>query len=267
MMKRKLSLLASVSFSMMFLAGCAAAGTRVALTPETASGFWERIFVLPLIQFIEWLYNFLGHNLGFAIILATLIVRVVLMPLFAASQKSAASMQLVQPEIERLKKKYEGKKDPESQQKMQMETMELYKKHKINPMAGCLPLLLQMPIFMAFFQAINRHPLIVDMEQGANFFGMDLSATMSVPNYVLGVLVALLTFLSQRLMTPKQTPGSQSNKTANTTMKVMNYYMPFMMFSMVIGMPAAMGLYFLTGNIVQMVQSLVFKRPAAGPTI
>jgi len=263
-MKRNFRLVATVAFAMMFLAGCAAVD-RVALTPETASGFWERVFVLPLIQFIDWLYQLLGHNLGFAIIAATVIVRLFLMPLFAASQKSTAGMQAVQPEIERLKKKYEGKKDPESQQKMQKETMELYKKHNVNPMAGCLPLLLQMPIFMAFFQAISRHPLIVNIEAGTRFFGMDLGAVMSTPNYILGVIVALLTFFSTRLMQPKADPSKPAAKGgANTTMKMMNYYMPFMMFSMIIGMPAAMGLHFLAGNLMQMLQAIIFKRPPAG---
>ena len=264
-MKRKLSLAATAAAAMMLLAGCAGV-QQEAITAETATGFWQRVFVFPLIQFIDWLYQLLGHNLGFAIIAATVIVRLILMPLFAASQKSTLAMQAVQPEIDRIRKKYENKKDPESQQKMQQETMALYKTHKINPAAGCLPLLLQMPIFMAFFQAINRHPLIVNMEAGSTFFGMDLGATMSVPNYVLGVIVALLTFFSQRIMAPKQTNGNQKG-TANTTMKMMNIYMPFMMFSMVIGMPAAMGLYFLTGNLMQMLQSVIFKRPATGPTI
>jgi YidC/Oxa1 family membrane protein insertase len=273
-MKRKLSLLASVTFTMFLLAGCAGA-TRDALTADTASGFWERVFVLPLVRFIEWIYGILGGNtlgpsdnngfaLGFAIILATLIVRLVLMPLFAASQKSAAAMQTVQPEIDRLRKKYEGKKDPESQQKMQRETMELYKQYKINPMAGCLPMLLQMPIFMAFFQAINRHPLIVHIAENSTFLGMNLAATGSWENYVLAVVVAGLQFLTTRMMAPKT---QSDNKTANNSMKLMSYYMPLMMIPMVIGMPAAMGLYFLVGNLVQVAQSLIFKRPAAGPTI
>lgn len=264
-MKRKFSFIASIAFTMLFLAGCAT--NQEALTAETASGFWETVFVLPLSQFIYWLYELLNYNLGFAIILATAIIRLVLMPLFAQAQKSTAAMQVVQPEMERIKKKYEGKKDPESQQKMNAETMELYKKHKINPMAGCLPMLIQLPIFMAFFQAINRHPLIVNIEEGSRFFGMDLSAVGSVPNYILGVIVALIVFFSQRMMAPKQNNDSTANKSMNTTMKVMNYYFPFMMFMMVIGMPAAMGLHFLTGNLVQMLQSFIFRRPAAGPPI
>jgi len=261
-MKRKLSLVTSVAFAMVFLAGCAAVD-RVALTPENATGFFERVFVLPLIQFIDWLYQLLGHNLGFAIIAATVIVRLVLMPLFAASQKSMAGMQVAQPEMDRIKKKYEGKKDPESQQKQQKEMMEIYKKYNVNPMAGCLPMLLQMPIFIAFFQAISRHPLIVNIEAGTTFFGMDLGAVMSTPNYILGVIVALLTFFSSRLMAPKQDPNAKNAKGLNT-MKMMNYYMPFMMFSMIIGMPAAMGLHFLAGNLMQMLQAIIFKRPAAG---
>lgn len=269
-MKRKLSVLFTAALAMFLLAGCST--TNAAITADTASGFWERAFVLPLTQFITFLYGVLGHNLGFAIIAATVIVRLVLMPLFAYSNKSMAAMQEVQPEIQRIQKKYEGKKDPESQQRMMAETSAIYKKYKVSPASGCLPLLLQMPIFMAFFQAINRHPMIAVLRENpdatassAYFFGLNLAATMSMPNYILGALVAGLTFVSQRLMTKNQNTSNQ-NKQMGTTMKAMNIYFPFMMFATVIAMPAAMGLYFLVGQIMQMIQTLVFRRPAAGPT-
>jgi len=261
-MKKKFTLL-SAMFMMLFLTGCSVSADYISV--ETASGPWERFIVLPLSQLITLLYNFLGGNLGFAIIIATLIFRLALLPLMNYSNKSMMRMQEMQPKIQQIQKKYEGKKDQASQIKMQQEFKEL----GYNPLAGCLPMLIQMPLFMAFFQAISRHPLIVSVDSSSFFFGMDLSATMSLPNYIFGILIAGLTYFSQRLMMKRNAAATSTNANQNpaannAAMKVMNIYMPFLMFTMVISMPVAMGLYFLTGNIVQLIQTLVLKRPSGG---
>ena len=99
------------------LSGCAISPEPI--TPDTASGLWDKIFVLPLASFITLLYNLLNHNLGFAIILATAIIRGALMPLYSKSNKSMAIMQEIQPKMQRIQKKYENKKDQASQIKMQ----------------------------------------------------------------------------------------------------------------------------------------------------
>jgi len=258
-MKKKITLSLGIIFLTAFLTGCTVSGDYI--SPETASGVWERLIVLPLAQLIGILYNILGENLGFAIILATLIFRLALLPLMNYSNKSMARMQEIQPKIQQIQKKYENKKDQASQIKMQQEFKEL----GYNPLAGCLPVLIQMPLFMAFFQAISRHPLIVAVDSSSYFFGMDLSATMSLPNYVFGVLIAALTFFSQRMMTKRNAANVQQGQaSANTAMKVMNIYFPFLMFSMVISMPVAMGLYFLTGSLVQIIQTVILKRPGGG---
>lgn len=260
-MKKKITLTLGIFFMAVFLTGCSVSGDYI--SSETASGVWERLIVLPLSQLITLLYNSLGENLGFAIILATLMFRLALMPLMNYSNKSMARMQEIQPKIQQIQKKYENKKDQASQVKMQKEFKEL----GYNPMAGCLPVLIQMPLFMAFFQAISRHPLIVSVDSSSYFFGMNLAATMSLPNYVFGVVIAALTFFSQRMMTKRNAANVQQGQgqaSANTAMKVMNIYFPFLMFSMVIGMPVAMGLYFLTGSLFQILQTVVLKRPGSG---
>lgn len=261
-MKKKLSLVLCFVFAIGLLSGCAISPEPI--TAETASGLWDKVFVLPLASFITLLYKLLANNLGFAIILATAIVRLVLMPLYSKSNKSMAVMQEIQPEMQRIQKKYENKKDQASQVKMQQEMMELYKKYNYNPMMGCVLPFLQMPIFLAFYQAISRHPLIKDAA-AAEFFGINLGATNTVPNYVLAFIVAGLTFYSQRLMNKNMAANAnaQQNQASNTMMKVMTYYFPFAMFSITIGTPFAFGLYFLTGSIMTIVQSLIFKRPGA----
>lgn len=258
-MKKKLTVTLCLLLAVGILSGCSI--STVPITTETANGLWDKVFVLPLASFITLLYNLLSQNLGFAIILATAIVRLVLMPLYSKSNKSMAVMQEIQPEMQKIQKKYENKKDQASQAKMQTEMMELYKQYNYNPMMGCLLPFLQMPIFLAFYQAISRHPLIADAAS-ANFFGINLATTGQIQNYILAASVAILTILSQRMMSKSMSSSSQQNATSNMMMKVMTYYFPFAMFSITIGTPFAFGLYFLTGQIMTIIQYLIIKKPA-----
>ena len=259
-MKKKLGLTLTLVLAVGLLSGCSI--SQVPITSETASGLWDKVFVLPLATFITFLYNILSQNLGFAIILATAIIRLILMPLYSKSNKSMAVMQEIQPEMQKIQKKYENKKDQASQAKMRTEMMDLYKKYNYNPMMGCILPFLQMPVFLAFYQAISRHPLIKDAA-AAEFFGINLGATGTMPNYILAFIVAGLTILSQRMMNKNMASSAQQNQTSNMMMKVMTYYFPFAMFSITIGTPFAFGLYFLTGQIMTIVQYLIFKKPQA----
>ena len=259
-MKKKLGLTLTLVLAVGLLSGCSI--SQVPITSETASGLWDKVFVLPLATFITFLYNIFSQNLGFAIILATAIIRLILMPLYSKSNKSMAVMQEIQPEMQKIQKKYENKKDQASQAKMQTEMMDLYKKYNYNPMMGCILPFLQMPVFLAFYQAISRHPLIKDAA-AAEFFGINLGATGTMPNYILAFIVAGLTILSQRMMNKNMASSAQQNQTSNMMMKVMTYYFPFAMFSITIGTPFAFGLYFLTGQIMTIVQYLIFKKPQA----
>ncbi|HAX73013.1 MAG TPA: stage III sporulation protein J [Firmicutes bacterium] len=260
-MKKKLGLTLSLLLVFGLLTGCSIDNTPI--TQETASGLWETVFVYPLAWFITFLYNLFNSNLGFAIIVATALVRLVLMPIYAKSNKSMAVMQVIQPEMQRIQKKYENKKDQASQVKMQKEMTDLYKEYNYNPMMGCLLPFLQMPIFFAFYQAIYRHPLIQNVD--SNFFGIDLATTQSTANIILAIIVAGLTLVSQRMMsksmpTSKDAPGAAAN---NTMMKVMNIYFPFAMFSITFATNFAFGLYFLTGSIMTILQYVIVKRPGA----
>ena len=237
-MKKKLGLTLTLVLAVGLLSGCSI--SQVPITSETASGLWDKVFVLPLATFITFLYNILSQNLGFAIILATAIIRLILMPLYSKSNKSMAVMQEIQPEMQKIQKKYENKKDQASQAKMQTEMMDLYKKYNYNPMMGCILPFLQMPVFLAFYQAISRHPLIKDAA-AAEFFGINLGATGTMPNYILAFIVAGLTILSQRMMNKNMASSAQQNQTSNMMMKVMTYYFPFAMFSITIGTPFAFG--------------------------
>ena len=99
--------------------------------------------------------EFAGGSFGLSIIIVTIVIRLVLLPLMIKQTKSSKAMQAIQPELKEIKEKYSSK-DQKTQQKLQQETMELFQKHGVNPMAGCLPLFVQMPILIGIYHAIMR---------------------------------------------------------------------------------------------------------------
>lgn len=119
------------------------------------TGIWNEYFVYPLSQLITYFATWLGDNYGLAIVITTLIIRFALLPLMIKQTKSTKAMQALQPEMVKLKEKYSSK-DQATQQKLQQEMMQLYQKNGVNPLAGCLPIFVQMPILFAFYHAIMR---------------------------------------------------------------------------------------------------------------
>jgi len=263
-MKKKLILSLVIIVGVLALTGC---GVQIdperALTAETASGPWETFLVLPLIQMITWIYGLVG-NLGVAIIIATILTKAAVMPLMLKSMNNTAKMQTIQPEQDKIKQKYAGKTDREAQMKMQQEMQALYKEKGINPMAGCLPMLIQMPLMFAFFQAFSRHPYIATNEV-RYFLGMSLSSVSEVPNVIFAAIVAGLMYFSQ-MQTQKRTQGNNANSQTANTMKMTNLLFLPMMAMMVYGSPLAMGLYFIVSQIMMTVQSFIIKKPGVTAT-
>ncbi len=149
---------------------------------------------------VVFLYQNVIENYGIVIILLTIIVRLVLTPLTISQTKSMARMQKMQPQIKELQKKYKDDK-----QKLQQETMEFYRKNNVNPLAGCLPLLLQMPVFFALFQTLrNPTERVTDVVKDFNFLWMNLNERD--PYYILVILMVVTMFLSTLLTStdPKQ---------------------------------------------------------------
>ena len=262
-MKKKLILSLVVVVAIIGLAGC---GVQVnpenALTPEVASGFWQTFMILPLIWLITWFYNVIG-SLGVAIIIVTILTKLVVMPLMLKSMNSSAKMQTIQPEIQKIQKKYAGKSDRESQMKMNAEVQRMYKESGVNPLAGCLPILIQTPLMFAFFQAFLRHPLIASTEV-RYFLGMNLSAVQEIPNIVFAVLVAGLMYFSQVMM-QKRTQNNHANNQSPVNPQMMNLIFLPVMGLTVYGSPLAMGLYFLVGQIMAVIQSFIIKKPGVTP--
>jgi YidC/Oxa1 family membrane protein insertase len=186
-------------------------------------------------------------NWGWCIILLTFLIKIVFFPLTYSSTKSMAKMQELQPKIKALRSKYKkAKQDIEQRRKMNEETMRLYKEHGVNPAGGCLPMLIQLPIFWGFFQLLRvavefRHsPWILWIS--------DLS--VKDPIYVIPVLMGITQFISQ-----KMTPTS-----ADATQQRMMLIMPVIMTIFFISFPAGLVLYWLTNNVLQIGQQYIMNR-------
>jgi YidC/Oxa1 family membrane protein insertase len=224
------------------LSGC---GTSEPIT-ENSQGIWDHYFVYPLSKILLMLGDFFGDNYGLAIIILTLIVRICLLPLMLKQFKTTLAMQKLRPEMERLQEKYKGA-DLQGQQQMQREMMQLYQKHGVNPMNGCLPALMQMPIFMALYYAISRTQEI----KLHSFLWVQLGHRD--PYFIFPILAALTTLISLRL-----SPSLTAEKSPQ--MMMMSYIMPVMIFIGASSVPAALSLYWVIGGCFSIVQSIILRQ-------
>ena len=189
---------------------------------------------------IHWLLTQLHkftHNWGWAIVLLVVLIKLALYPLSAAQYKSMAKMRKFQPRIEQLKERY-----GEDKQKFQMAMLELYKKEKINPAGGCLPILIQMPVFLALYYVLLE---AVELRQAPWIIGWVSDLTARDPYFILPVLNGAIMFLTQRLspmagMDPMQ--------------KKMMQLMPLVMMVMFVMFPAGLVLYWVTNGALGLLQ-------------
>jgi YidC/Oxa1 family membrane protein insertase len=190
-------------------------------------------------------------NWGLAIIIMTLIIKILFFPLTYSSTKSMARMQEIQPKIKALRAKYKkAKQDMEQRRQMNEELMRLYKEHGINPASGCLPLLIQLPVFWGFFRMLVvavefRHSPFV-------FWIKDLS--VRDPYYVTPILMGITQYISQK-MTPS---------TADPAQQKMMLLMPFIFTIFFMNFQAGLVLYWLTNNVLQIAQQAIMNRMMAG---
>ncbi|WP_296865661.1 YidC/Oxa1 family membrane protein insertase [Thermosyntropha sp.] len=214
-------------------------------------------------SFVHWFTNFIEFmygvtikiglpNYGLAIILMTIVIKLVLFPLTQKQLKSMRAMQELQPKLKYIQEKYQD--DP---QKMQAKVMELYKEHGVNPFGGCLPLLIQMPIFIAFYQSLYNFKFTV--AEHAAFLGIpNISQTAwylithgdPVAVY-LPILAGLTTYIQQRV--------SMIN-TDDPTQKSMLYFMPLFMAWIATTLPAGLPIYWIMFNILGILQQLYVNK-------
>ncbi len=248
--KRLLAALALVTVFALVLSGCATQTTQKP-TPisHNSSNWWDAWVVYYLSQFVLWIAKVCGGSYGWAIIIFTVIIRVILLPLNAVQINSTRKMQEIQPELKALQDKYSSK-DLETRNKLNEETQKLYKEAGVNPYAGCLPMVIQLPVMWALYQAIWRTPEL----QNGKFLWMDLGKPD--PYYILPVLAAVFTFLSSYIATLSVPKSSQTTMT-----KMMSYVMAIMVGIWAIVFQSAISLYWVISNLFQVGQTLVLQNP------
>lgn len=240
---------------------------------------WDALIINPFTNVLLLIYYLLGSNFAIAIIVFTILVRGITYPLTIQQQKSARAMQELQPKLQELQKKYAKDKE-----KLQQEQMQLYKEAGVNPLGGCLPLLLQFPVFIGLYQVITL-VMAVNPLQMLNLskhiypwlpqLGLpQLGLLMPLNNhflwlnlgqpdlfYILPILVVATTYWQQKVMTPPSTdPQAQA---MNQQMALM---MPLMFGYFVMISPSGLGLYWLISNLIGVAQYWLVGKPQVSAT-
>lgn len=240
-LKKRFWIVLSLVSVALLLTGCSEFNQPISSESE---GFWNEFIVWPLVSVIKYFSDLLG-SYGLGIIAVTIIIRLAILPLTIKQVKSSKKMQEIQPKMKELQQKY-ASKDAVTQQKYQQEMMALMQNSGVNPMAGCLPVIIQMPVLIGFYHAISR------MDATPAFdLGTFLIFPLGEQSIVLAVLAGLIQFVV--LMTGPAIDNPQ--------MKIMMYIMPIMIISFGIVLPAALSLYWVVGNIISVIQNLVIYKP------
>lgn len=201
-------------------------------------------------QFLSWCYQLtimLGTpSYGVAIIIMTVIIKVMLLPLAIKQIRSMKGMQVLQPKIKELQQKY--KNDP---QKMQMEMGKLYQEVGVNPLSGCLPMLIQMPFLISIFYALKSYQYD---PTHMNFLWLP-SLGQTDPMYILPLLSAVSTFIMQ-----KQTMSSNNTGAAAQQQKIMLVFMPLFIGYISLQFPSGLVIYWVVSNLFQMAQQFIMFR-------
>lgn len=203
------------------------------------------IIAKVLIKGVNFIHAFVP-NYGWALVIFTVLLKILLFPLTYASSVSMAKMQTLQPKIKAIKKKYKNLRDPEQRKQMNMETMALYKQEKINPAGGCLPMLLQLPILIGFFQLLR---ITIDVRHAEWFLWInDLS--LKDQYFVLPVLMGVT-----QLIVTKMSPTS-----GDPSQKKLMYIFPVVMVIFFHSFPSGLFLYWNVSNVLQIGQQYIINK-------
>ena len=232
------------------------------ITTGGYEGLWTNLFVKPL----AWVIIFIGkhlNNFGIGLIITSLLIRLIAYPFTNKTAMQSELIKKAQPELDRLEKKY-ANKDLNDQNVMMMksqEMMAIYKKYNINPLSGCLFSFIQLPLFIAFLEAINRVPAIFE----ETFLGLHLgtSPMVGIQNgnwyYIVIILIVGLTTYYSFKMNSKDMPAANTGDVKKQTNMMMNVFI-IMIIVMSIFMTSALGIYWATTNLFTILQNLIVKR-------
>ena len=230
------------------------------ITSGKYDGLWTAIFVKPLAWVILFFGKYTG-SFGLGLIITSILIRLLVYPLTKKSTMQTEQMKKIQPELNRLEKKYADKdqKDREVMMMKSQEMMAIYKKYNINPVSGCLPALLQLPLFIAFLDAINRVPAI--FEEKFLSFHLGTTPRIGIGNgnwlyLILTVLVAVSTYFSMNKAS--QSSGGNADM-AKQTKTMMNMF-TIMIIVMSVFMSSALNIYWIVSNGCTLLQNYLVKR-------
>ena len=225
------------------------ASAQIAGINKTVDYGWFWFLARPLLWVLNGLNSIVG-NYGVAIIILTILLRLAMWPLTRKSYVSMAAMQKMQPEMTRIQKLYANDKA-----RMQMEMMRLYQTHKTSPMSGCLPMLIQIPIFFALYKAL----LVSVQMRSAHFLWISDLAAMD-PYFILPVLMGASMWLQQYLQSPNRaSAGANTNDAMAATTRMMKW-MPLLFTVMFAWMPAGLVLYWTVSNLFGIMQMYIIKK-------
>ena len=241
---------------------------------------FNTILYQPLLNILILLYQYLpGHDFGLAVIVLTILIKFLFYPLGVKAIKSQKALSQLQPKIKEIQEKYKDNKEQQTK-----EIMGLYKREKINPFSGCLPLLIQLPVLIALYRVFWKglepdefssllYGFVPHVESiNASFLGIvDLSqpATIMIenvrhylwPNIVLILLVAIIQFIQMKMNTPKPEKNKKKDSSfAGQMQKQMLYFMPAFMVLILFRMPSAIALYWLTTTLFTIIQQYVILK-------
>ncbi|WP_056974188.1 membrane protein insertase YidC [Holzapfeliella floricola] len=242
--RKKILLMATLMLFTLVLTGCSS--TNQPIDPST-SNFWDRYILYNMSQLLIWISKSVGNNPGLAIIIFTIVVKIILLPLNVISMRNMKKMSQLKPQMDEIKKKYPGK-DAQSQKQVQVETQKLYSEEGINPISGCLPMLPQLPILLALYSSILRTPEL----QVGKFLWMELGK--HDPYFVMPILSALLTLATSYI-------SSMQQPETNATTKIMTFVPAIMILIVGLNLPSALTIYWVASNLFQLAQTFIFQNP------
>jgi len=228
---------------------------------------FNEVIYRPLFNGLIFLYNVLpGHDFGIAIIVLTVIIRIILYPLNQKAIKSQREMQLIQPKVKEVQQKYKNSKEEQGKA-----LMALYKEHKINPASGCLPILVQLPILWGLFSVLRAglnpekltqlYSFVARPEIINNMFLGILD--LSQKSIILAILAGIAQFIQSKMLAPK-TSASQGSDFSSIMNKQMVYFFPVFTVFIAASLPAGLGLYWVATTVFGIVQQYFILKKKNG---
>jgi len=220
-------------------------------------GLWMSLLVKPLAFAIITIGNYVG-NYGLALIIVSILIRLAIFPLTKKTAEQSEKMKKAKPDLDRLEKKYKDKKEQQDMVNKNQEMMEIYKKHNINPVGGCIFSMIQLPLLIAFLSSINRVPAIFE----ERFLGLDLGVTPKIAiftngdwYYIVIIILILITSYFSFKFTNQDNGIEQSNQMKGM-MKFMIVFIGFASFTL----STAIGIYWISSSLFTIGQNLLVQR-------